>query len=87
MFDGNGPDLGGGSGGGGGVGLPKNVEDDITVSWVSGVLVGVPIGGVAMDFNVSRLDGTVACKEGAVKEVGSSAMIPEARLAEGKRFA
>jgi hypothetical protein len=51
------------------------------------VLVGIPIGGVPMDFNVTRVDGAVAGKEGAVKEVGSSAMIPEARLAEGERFA
>ncbi len=56
MFEGDGPDLGRGSGGGGGVGLPENMEDDIAISWVSGVLVGVPIGGVAMDFNVSRVD-------------------------------
>jgi len=56
MFDGDGPDFWGGSGGGGGVDLPENVEDDITVSWVSRVLVSVPIGGVAMDFNVSRVD-------------------------------
>jgi hypothetical protein len=33
--------------------LPENVEDDIAISWVSGVLVGIPIGRVAMDFNVS----------------------------------
>jgi len=44
MLDSDGPDLWGGSGGGGGVDLPENVEDDITISWVSGVLVGVPIG-------------------------------------------
>ena len=56
MFDGDGPDFRAGSGGGGGVGLPENVEDDITISWVSGVLVSIPIGGVAMDFNVSRVD-------------------------------
>jgi len=56
MFDGDGPDFWGGSGGGGGVDLPENMEDDITVSWVSRVLVSVPIGGVAMDFNVSRVD-------------------------------
>ncbi len=56
MFDGDGSDLGGRSGGGGGVDLPENVEDDITISWISGVLVSIPIGGVAMDFNVSRLD-------------------------------
>jgi len=56
MLDSDGPDLWGGSGGGGGVDLPENVEDDITISWVSGVLVGVPIGGVAMDFNVTRVD-------------------------------
>ena len=87
MFDGDGPDLWGGSGGGGGVDLPENVEDDITVCWVSGVLVGIPVGRVAMDFNVSGVDGAVACQERGVKEVGSSAMIPEARLAEGKRFA
>jgi len=53
MFDSDGLDLWGGSGTGGGVDLPENVEDDITISWVSGVLVGVPIRGVAMDFNVS----------------------------------
>jgi len=56
MLDSDGPDLRGGSGGGGGVDLPENVEDDITISWVSGVLVGIPIGGVAMDFNVTRVD-------------------------------
>ncbi len=56
MLDGDGLDLWGGSGGGGGVELPENVEDDITISWVSGVLVGIPIGGVAMDFNVTRVD-------------------------------
>jgi len=56
MFDGDGPDFRRGSGGGVGVGLPENVEDDITISWVSGVLVGVPIGRVAMDFNVSCVD-------------------------------
>ena len=56
MFDGDGLDFGGGSGGGGGVDLPENVENDIAISWVSGVLVGIPIGGVAMDFNVSRVD-------------------------------
>ncbi len=56
MFDSDGSDLGCGSGGGGGVELPENVEDDITISWVSGVLVGVPIGRVAMDFNVTRVD-------------------------------
>ena len=56
MFDGDGPDFWRGSGGGGGVDLPENMEDDITVSWVSRVLVSVPIGGVAMDFNVSRVD-------------------------------
>jgi hypothetical protein len=55
MFDGDGLDLWGESGGGGGVELPENVEDDITISWVRGVLVGIPIGGVAMDFNVSRM--------------------------------
>jgi hypothetical protein len=56
MLDSDGLDLWGGSGGGGGVDLPENVEDDITISWVSGVLVGIPIGGVPMDFNVSRVD-------------------------------
>ena len=56
MFNSDGLDLWGGSGAGGGVELPENVEDDITISWVSGVLVGIPIGGVAMDFNVSRVD-------------------------------
>ncbi len=56
MLDGDGLELWGGSGGGGGVELPENVEDDVTVCWVSGVLVSIPIGGVAMDFNVSRLD-------------------------------
>ena len=56
MFDGDGLDFGGGSGGGGGVDLPKNVENDIAIGWVSGVLVSIPIGGVAMDFNVSRVD-------------------------------
>jgi hypothetical protein len=56
VFDGDGSDLRGGSGRGRGVELPENVEDDITISWVSGVLVGIPIGGVAMDFNVTRLN-------------------------------
>ena len=56
MFDSDRLDLWGGSGAGGRVDLPENVEDDITISWVSGVLVGIPIGGVAMDFNVSRVD-------------------------------
>ena len=56
MFDGDGSDLGGRGGGGGGVDLPENVEDDVTVGWVSGVLVGIPIGGVTMDFNVTRVD-------------------------------
>ncbi len=56
VFDGDGSDLRGGSGRSRGVELPENVEDDITISWVSGVLVSIPIGGVAMDFNVSRLD-------------------------------
>ena len=56
MFNSDGLDLWGGSGAGGGVELPENVEDDITISWVSGVLVGIPIGGVAMDFNVTRVD-------------------------------
>ena len=56
MFDGDGPDFWGGSGGGGGVDLPENVENDIAISWVSGVLVCVPIRGVAMDFNVSCMD-------------------------------
>jgi hypothetical protein len=53
MFDSDGPDFGGGSGRSGWVELPENVEDDIAISWVSGVLVGIPIRGVAMDFNVS----------------------------------
>ncbi len=56
MFDSDRLDLWGGSGAGGRVDLPENVENDITISWVSGVLVGIPIGGVAMDFNVSRVD-------------------------------
>jgi len=56
MLDGDGSDLGGGSGGCGGVDLPENVENDIAIGWVSRVLVGVPIGGVAMDFNVTRVD-------------------------------
>jgi hypothetical protein len=56
MFDGDGLDLWGGSGAGGGVELPENVKDDITISGVSGVLVGVPIGRVAMDFNVSLVN-------------------------------
>ncbi len=56
MFDGDGPDFWGGSGGGGGVDLPENVENDIAIGWVSGVLVSIPIGGVAMDFNVSYVD-------------------------------
>ena len=56
MFEGDGPDLGGWSRGGGGVDLPENMEDDVTVCWVSGVLVGIPVGGVAMNFNVSCVD-------------------------------
>ena len=56
MFNGDGSNLWEGSGGGRGVELPKNMEDDVTVCWVSGVLVGIPVGGVAMDFNVSRVD-------------------------------
>ena len=56
MFQGDGPDLGGWSRGGGGVDLPENMEDDVTVCWVSGVLVGIPVGGVAMNFNVSCVD-------------------------------
>jgi hypothetical protein len=56
MFEGDGPDLGGWSRGGGEVDLPENMEDDVTVCWVSGVLVGIPVGGVAMNFNVSCVD-------------------------------
>ena len=56
MFEGDGPDLGGWSRGGGEVDLPENMEDDFTVCWVSGVLVGIPVGGVAMNFNVSCVD-------------------------------
>jgi hypothetical protein len=56
MLDSDGFDLWGGSGGGGGVDLPENVENDIAISLVSGVLVGIQVRGVAVDFNVTRVD-------------------------------
>ena len=37
----------------GGVGLPENMENDILIGGICAVTVGIPIGGVAMYFNIS----------------------------------
>ncbi len=37
----------------GGVGLPENMENDISIGGICAVTVGIPIGGVPMYFNIS----------------------------------
>jgi hypothetical protein len=37
----------------GGVGLPENMENDISIGGICAVTVGIPIRGVAMYFNIS----------------------------------
>ena len=37
----------------GGVSLPKNMKNDLSIAGISVVTVGIPIGGVAMYFNIS----------------------------------
>jgi hypothetical protein len=37
----------------GGVSLPKNMENDLSIAGISVVTMGIPIGGVAMYFNIS----------------------------------
>jgi hypothetical protein len=39
--------------GGGGVGLPENMENDLSIGRICAVTVGIPIGGVPMYFNIS----------------------------------
>jgi hypothetical protein len=36
------------------VSLPKNMKNDLSIAWICVVTVGIPIGGVAMYFNISR---------------------------------
>ena len=47
------PDRRGREIGQGGVGLPENMENDILIGGICAVTVGIPIGGVAMYFNIS----------------------------------
>jgi hypothetical protein len=37
----------------GGVSLPKNMENDLSIAGICVVTMGIPIGGVAMYFNIS----------------------------------
>ena len=37
----------------GGVGLPENMENNISVGGIRAMTVGIPIGRVAMYFNIS----------------------------------
>jgi hypothetical protein len=37
----------------GGVGLPENMENDMLIRGIRAVTMGIPIGGVAMYFNIS----------------------------------
>jgi hypothetical protein len=37
----------------GGVGLPENMENDLSISGICTVTMGIPIGGLAMYFNIS----------------------------------
>jgi len=67
----------------GGVGLPENMENDISIGGICSVTVGIPIGGVAMYFNISCKSSPVLCKERGAKEVRAWAVIPDPRMFEG----
>jgi hypothetical protein len=70
----------------GGVGLPENMENDISIGGICAVTVGIPIGGVAMYFNISWKRSPVLCKERGAKEVRAWAMIPDSRMFEGNQL-
>lgn len=71
----------------GGVGLPEDVKNDLPVGGVTSVAVGFPIGGVAMDFNISSVGTAIGSRERGAKEIGSRPMIPKAGVMEGDEFA
>jgi len=70
----------------GGVGLPENMENDISIGGICAVTVGIPIGGVTMYFNISWKSSPVWCKERGAKEVRAWTMIPDPRMFEGNQL-
>ena len=64
VFDRNGANVGRRGIGKGGVGLPENMEKNITVGWIFGVSVGTPVGRVAMQLHIAREGAAVGRGEG-----------------------
>jgi hypothetical protein len=62
------------------------MENNISVGGIRAVTVGIPIGRVAMYFNISCKSSPVLCKERGAKEVRAWAMIPDPRMFEGNQL-
>jgi hypothetical protein len=63
------------------------VKNDLPVGGVTSVAVGIPIGGVAMDFDISSVGTAIRSRERGAKKIGSRPMIPKAGVMEGDEFA
>ncbi len=81
------PEGEGGESAGGGVGLPDGMEDDAAVGGVDVVMMGSPIWGADVDFDVAVLGRGAVELDHRPLEIGASPMIPEARMKDPQRFA
>jgi hypothetical protein len=66
--------------------LPKDMESHMIVSGVDRMRVGVPIGGVAVQLDVTGKGLAVGGRKGGAKKVGTSTVIPDSWVVEGDFF-
>lgn len=66
--------------------LPKDMEGHMIISGVDRMRMGVPIGGVAVQFDITGEGLPVGGREGGTKKVGTSTVIPDSGVVEGDFF-
>jgi hypothetical protein len=63
------------------------MKNDLPVGGVISVAVGIPIGGVAMDFDISSVSTAIRSRERSAKKIGARPVVPKTGVMEGDDFA
>ena len=74
----------------GGIGrvlLPKNMEGHLAIRGIVGMGMGVPVGGVTVQFDITGDRLATRDRKGGAQKVGTSAVIPDAGMEQGNSLA
>ena len=65
------------------IGLPENVQKHILIGRVGGMLVGGPVGRVAVELHVPGESSPLRGGKGGPQKIWPGPVIPDARMMEG----